>query len=172
MPELHKQHNNPFKHCKESLMTKINNWEKNKEWFKTSKNSLIKWLKKIVLKYKNFMKKSDNWDQKLNLITLTKSCPEPPKITFILPKPNPKSKNTKNLSTLKIQKSEIYKINMINFLSQKLPHKIKRLLLKMLSTVKNSNRNFKNLLSKDKLKRKNSNKKKRNLINKLTTLKK
>lgn len=101
-----------------------------------------------------------------------KSCPEPPKITFILLKPNPKSKNTKNLSTLKIRKSEIYKINMINFLSQKLPHKIKRLLLKMLSTVKNSNKNFKNLLSKDKLKRKNSNKKKRNLINKLTTLKK
>lgn len=172
MLELHRQHNNPFKHYKESLMIKINNWERNKEWFKTLKNSSIKWLKKTVSKYKNFMRKLGNSDLKLNSTTSMKSCPEPPKITFIPPKLNPKSKNTKNSLTLKILKSEIYKISMINFSSQKLPHKIKRLLLKMLWTVKSSNKNFKNLLSKDKLKRKNSNKKKKNSINKLTTLKK
>lgn len=118
------------------------------------------------------MKKSGNSDPKLNSTTSMKSCREPPKITFILPKPNPKSKNTKNLLTPKTQKSEIYRISTINFSSQKPPRKMKRLLLKMLLTVKSSNKNFKNLLSKDKLKKRNSNKKKKNSINKLTTLKK
>ncbi len=57
MPESPKPHNSPLKLFKESLMTKINNSEKNKEWSKTSKNNSMKLQKKTAYKYKNFTKK-------------------------------------------------------------------------------------------------------------------
>lgn len=61
---------------------------------------------------------------------------------------------------------------MTNLLSQKQVRKIKKLLPKIPSTAKNSNKNLINSPSKDNLKRKSSNKKKNNSINKLTILKK